>query len=46
MTKRGLPWLIGADEIKVHGQKLLPNIIKFMWGIDPHLDETVHSLGI
>ena len=37
--------LIGADEIKVHGQKLLPNI-EFMWGIDLHLDETVHSLWI
>ena len=45
MTKTWLPWLISADEIKVHGQKLLPNI-KFMWGIDPHLDETVHSLWI
>ena len=37
--------LIGADEINVHDQKLLPNI-KFMSGLDLHLDETVHSLWI
>ena len=37
--------LIDADEIKVHGLKLLPNI-KFMSGLDLNLDETVHSLWI
>ena len=37
--------LIDADEIKVHGQKLLPNI-KFMSGLDLNVDETMHSLWI